>query len=31
VHEWRPDGGGPAEPLDVPYGGGLWAGVGRKP
>jgi hypothetical protein len=30
VHEWRPD-GGPAEPLDVPYDGGLWAGVGRKP
>ncbi len=31
VHEWRPDGADPPEPVDVSHNGGLWAGVGRKP
>jgi S-adenosyl methyltransferase len=30
AHEWRPDPAEPAEAPDSVYGGGIWAGVGRK-
>ncbi len=31
AYDWRPDPAEPAVSADTPFGGGIWAGVGRKP